>query len=257
MKILIFGSCSGTEPFADRHHTSFAMELNNRIYWFDAGENCSYTAYLMGVDLHAVSDIFISHPHMDHVGGLGNLLWNIRKLSAVNNSLPHFDGVRVYSPNMQTLNAVLTILKQAEGNYQTSYPTTFKKVFDGVLMENNDIQVEAIHNNHLVQTSEGWQSFSFRIHAENKKLVYSGDIAGVDDLDEFLKDGCDALLMETGHHAAEDICRYIVEKQYLVKSIYFLHHGRRILHDFDGELQRCKDVFPNVYFCNDKDVFTI
>ncbi|MDD6563518.1 MAG: hypothetical protein PUF08_00410, partial [Clostridiales bacterium] len=64
MKFYIFGSCSGTEPFKGRHHTAWALELNGRIYWFDAGETCSYTAHLMGVELLAVSDIFISHPHM-------------------------------------------------------------------------------------------------------------------------------------------------------------------------------------------------
>ena len=59
MKLFIFGSCSGTEPITDRHHTAFAIEINKRIYWLDAGENCSYTAHLMGVDLLRVSDIFI------------------------------------------------------------------------------------------------------------------------------------------------------------------------------------------------------
>jgi hypothetical protein len=65
------------------------------------------------------------------------------------------------------------------------------------------------------------------------------------------------LFIETGHHAAEDICNYIVEKQYSVKSLYFLHHGRKILNDFDAVLQRCKIIFQNVYFCNDKDEFYI
>lgn len=257
MKFLIFGSCSGMLPVADRHHTSFAIAINDRIYWFDAGENCSRTAYLMGVDLLAVSDIFISHPHMDHVGGLGNLLWNIRKLSIQSNTPPRFDGVRVYSPNMHTLDGVLTILQHTEGNYQTAYPPIFKKVNDGVLLDNNDIQIQALHNHHLEQTSDGWQSFSFRIIAENKKIIYSGDIKSIEDLHKFLKDGCDALFIETGHHKAEDICRYILERQYSVKQLYFLHHGRRILTNFDGVLQQCKDIFANVYFCNDKDVFTI
>lgn len=73
MKIYIFGSCSRTEPMEGRHHTAFAIEINGKVYWFDAGENCSHTAHLMGVDLLLVSDIFISHPHTDHVAGLVNL----------------------------------------------------------------------------------------------------------------------------------------------------------------------------------------
>lgn len=257
MKISIFGSCSGTLPFEGRHHTSFAIEINNRVYWFDAGENCSYTAYLMGIDLLSVSDIFISHPHMDHIGGLGNLLWNIRKFSTQYNTLPHFGDVKVYSPNLQPLNGLLTLLKHTEGNYKTEYSTLFEKITDGILLQNQDIQVEALHNHHLEKTEDGWQSFSFRITAEDKKIIYSGDIQSLDDLSDFLKDGCDALFIETGHHTAEDICQAILEKGYAVKELYFLHHGRKILNDPSGVLQRCKNIFPSTHICNDKDVFSL
>ena len=243
MKISIFGSCSGTLPFDGRHHTAFAITVNDRTYWFDAGENSSYTAYLMGVDLLSISDIFISHPHMDHIGGLGNLLWNIRKLSTQSGTLPYFGGVSVYSPNLETLSGILTTLKHTEGNYQTDYSTAFHKITDSVLLENQDVKVEAIHNHHLPQTDDGWQSFSFRITAENKRLIYSGDIHSIEDLSEFLKDGCDTLFIETGHHDAEVICKRIRQKGYAVNALYFLHHGRKILNDFEGVLRRCKNLF--------------
>lgn len=112
----IFGSCAGTEPIAGRHHTALAIEINNRFYWFDAGESCTYTAYLMGIDLLRVADIFISHVHMDHVGGLQNLLWTIRKLSIVKKQFPQFGDINVYMPNMDTWNGILSVLENSEGN---------------------------------------------------------------------------------------------------------------------------------------------
>lgn len=255
MKCYVFGSCSGTEPMEGRHHTSLALEINGRIYWFDAGENCSYTAHLMGVDLLRVSDVFISHTHMDHVGGLGNLLWNIRKLSGVKNKLPCYGGVQIYIPNLETFDAVLTILKNTEGNYKTAYQTLVKKVSDSILLKNDDIEVVARHNFHLPPKGDEWQSFSFCITAEDKKIIYSADVKSLEDLQEFLEDGCDVLIMETGHHKAEDVCEKIVGSDYMVKEIYFLHHGRAILNDFEGSLKRCKEIFPNVRFCNDGDIF--
>ena len=257
MKLYIFGSCSGTEPFEGRHHTALAFETNGRIYWFDAGETCSYTAHLMGVDLLAVSDIFISHPHMDHVGGLGNLLWNIRKLSVVKKTLPHYGDVVVYTPNTETFDGILSVLRNTEGHYEAGYNTVCRRITDSVLLKDENIEVTALHNSHLPPTESGWESFSFCIKAQGKKIVYSGDVGGIEDLSEFLADGCDVLLMETGHHRAEDICREINDKCFSVKTIYFLHHGLSILGDFEGSLNRCRRIFPSVTFCNDRDVFEI
>ena len=69
MEIFVLGSCSGTEPQAGRHHTSWVLRYRNELYWFDAGENCSYTAHLAGLDLLTSRAVFISHPHIDHIGG--------------------------------------------------------------------------------------------------------------------------------------------------------------------------------------------
>jgi len=257
MKLYIFGSCSGTEPVEGRHHTAFAFELNDRIYWFDAGENCSYTAHLMGVDLLRVSDIFISHTHMDHVGGLGNLLWNIRKISNRTNKLPMYGDVKVYIPNEITFKGILTILENTEGNYKTKYNTLSEKITDGIILKNDDIEVIAVHNMHMPKYENEWSSFSFVIKAEGKKVVYSGDIKEFEELSFVLEDGCDLLLMETGHHTAKDICLKIKEAGYQINEIYFLHHGRDILNDYDKELSKASEINTSVKFCNDKDVFNI
>ena len=102
MKIHFLGTCAGTEPMPGRKHASIAVESGKNIYWFDAGEGCSYTAHLLGIDLLKVNKVVISHTHMDHVGGLGNLLWNIRKLVIMRKQLPLHGGIEVYLPNMET-----------------------------------------------------------------------------------------------------------------------------------------------------------
>jgi len=257
MKLLIFGSCSGTEPMEGRHHTAFALEINGHIYWFDAGENCSYTAHLMGIDLLRVSDIFISHTHMDHVGGLGNLLWNIRKLVWVKKELPAYGDVTVHIPNTETFDGVMTVLKNTEGNYKNEYDTICRKITDGALLKNEDIEVFAKHNFHLPETEMGWQSFSFVIKAEGKKIIYSGDLGDFDDITDLLSEGCDLLLMETGHHSADEVCNKIKDCGYNVKEIYFLHHGREILYNYEDVLERCRKICPSVELCNDRDVFEI
>lgn len=48
VKIHILGSCSGTEPYADRHHTSVAVETEKGLYWLDAGECNHHLAHEEG-----------------------------------------------------------------------------------------------------------------------------------------------------------------------------------------------------------------
>ena len=37
MKIHIWGCLSGTEPMPGKHHTSWALEKDGILWWFDAG----------------------------------------------------------------------------------------------------------------------------------------------------------------------------------------------------------------------------
>ena len=257
MKITFLGTCAGTEPMPTRNHTSFCIEENGRVYWFDAGENCSYTAHLMGLDLLSVSDIFISHPHMDHVGGLGNLLWNIQKLTLVTKDLPHFNGITVHTPNLNTVDGVRMILRHTEGGFNIKFPLNVNKISDGLLLKNDDIEVTAQHNLHMPENENGFQSFSFQIFAEGKKIVCSGDVKAIEEIENLIQSGCDVLLMETGHHCPQEICQKIVQNKWDVKKLLFMHHGRQILYNYDELLPKCRAIFENTHFCNDKDVFEI
>ena len=99
--------------------------------------------------------------------------------------------------------------------------------------------------------------FVFGANAENKKIVYSADVSDIDDIKDFISDGCDILLVETGHHNSQEICKKIKEHNYPIAQLMFLHHGRAILADYDGELKRCQQIIPSVIFCNDGDVYDI
>ena len=257
MKLYIFGSCSGTEPKPDRHHTALAFEINKRLYWFDAGENCSYTAHLMGLDLLCVSDIFISHPHMDHVGGLTNLLWTIRKMTIVTKELPRYNSITVHTPNLNVYNGARMILRDTEGGFDIQYPLTANKVSDGLVLKNDDIEVTAQHNLHMPENENGFQSFSYQILAEGKKIIYSGDVKAIEEIENLIQSDCDVLLMETGHHCPQEICQKIVQNKWDVKKLIFVHHGRQILYNYDELLPKCRAIFENTHFCNDKDIFEI
>jgi len=239
MNICFLGTCSGTEPIPGRRHTSVLLETGGAVYVFDAGEGCAHTAHLLGYDLRRVRRIVISHPHMDHVGGLGNLLWTIRKLRYIGGK-PLGHDIEVHTPCMDTFDGFMKVLKRSEGKYVSDFAVIPRPVRDGPVFEDPGIRVSAMHNGHLAfEPGEGWLSYSFLIECEEKKIVYSGDIKEIAELDPWMP--CDALLVETGHHVPAEIAMHAAGKG--ARKLIYMHHGRTIMDDPAGQLAKVRAIF--------------
>ncbi|HOG50367.1 MAG TPA: MBL fold metallo-hydrolase, partial [Lentisphaeria bacterium] len=229
MKLFFLGTCSGTEPMPGRHHVSWVLQLYEKLYWFDAGECCSHTAHVLGLNLQNIRAVFITHCHMDHVGGLANLLWTIRKLDTVR-PRQDFGPVDVYMPSLTTWEGTMMTLGETEGGFAIKFPLNAHHAQPGLVFDDGAVVVEALENQHLPPG----KSLSYRIRAENRAIVFSGDVHALEELEPWFDD-CDLLLMETGHHKVEPICRTISQRPG-VKRLGFIHHGREILRDPDAAL---------------------
>ncbi len=243
MEFYFLGTCAGTEPIEGRNHSSFAIKKDENVYIFDAGENCSRTAHLMGLDLLSIKAIFISHTHMDHVGGLANLLWQIRKISRLKKTKPKSENINIYIPNLETYEGIWKILKNTEHNFAIDYKMTANKVNDGVIFDDGEIKVTAFHNHHIQRNEDvlNWLSFSYRIECEGKRVVYSGDIFNCTELDVAIGDYADMLIIETGHNGVDKIYEYIKDKN--VDKICFTHHGREIINYPEQSEKKVNEYF--------------
>ena len=229
----MFGACSGTEAVKDFHHVALAIEENDSYYWFDAGEDCVWSANMMDVEFEKIKGIFLSHQHIDHNGGLLSLLHSISKRE-FRYGIKMVDGViRLFMPNMKIGQKFVDLMPYLGIPYRGASPVDVKEVKDGVVFEDETAKITAFHNHHVQnEEGDGWKSFSYVIETKSKRIVFSGDVRDMHDLDEMLEKECDLLLVETGHHKVADVCDYVNSKD--VKRCVFIHHGREILGDFEG-----------------------
>ena len=243
MKVHIFGSLSGTEPRSGRHHTAWALELNNGdLYWFDAGENSARSAYLMGLNLFQLKSVFISHSHIDHIGGIFNLFGVIKKMRTLSGEETpckidlHLPRPDIEGPLMQLMNAF--------HNVPPCTDIVTSTLNGGDFFDDGSVQVEVLANEHI-KVPEGAkpESFSFRITSGSKTIIYSGDVRSVEEIAPWCREGADLLLMENGHHSPPWLCARLKELKCPLKWILFIHQGREYLNFPQETLRKCRNAW--------------
>ena len=238
VKVHILGTLAGTEPQKGRHHTSWVLELaNGDIYIFDAGENCGRAAYFRGIDLTRLKAVFVSHFHADHTAGLIHLFAVISKIRRRDNALPAVK-TDVYLPDQPLTDIFIPALK-AFGSFPPGVEFSTHLIKDGTVFDDGTVKIRMMGNDHVkVAKGEPKRAYSFRIEVAGKKIIYSGDVRKPAELDSWVKEGCDLLMMETGHHSSVKVCERWKDEP--VKHLLFIHHGREYLAYPFETLRKCR-----------------
>jgi ribonuclease BN (tRNA processing enzyme) len=219
------GTASGI-PTKKRNNVSVALNVNDIFYLLDAGEQCAASILRNDIDYNKIRAIFISHMDVDHFAGIPMLiksmiLWAHRK-SPLKLFVPEkaMGDVKNCLKMMYMLDEILEFqLEILPIREMSAYEDeNISMTFHG----NKHIKNRLLRNSLIIEKYPDIQleSFSFNIFTQTRKIVYSGDLALINEMDSFI-DNTDILFSELAHFSPKCLFEYISSKN--VKRTICLH----------------------------------
>lgn len=241
MKIKFIGTSHGV-PEAGRFNSSARVEVENSLYYIDAGAPVVNLLINEGRHPSEVKTFFITHCHGDHI-----------------NMLPHFVDLCHWYYKDADFTAFVPELDVIENIY--SYVESLKEgkidrdrerlvlATEGALYEDENIKVTAIPTGHLQHA--GRPSFAYRIEDDSHSVVFTGDLSGGLSAGELDAIACsapsDAVIIEKAHYSLDALLPYLDRMP--TKELWFTH----VNSSFD-ELRSLDGKYPfRVRIANDGD----
>ncbi len=206
--VKVLGSSSGIAT-ANRFHSSVLIKSNNKLYLFDCGEPVSSLLVRNGFNPAKVEKIFISHMHIDHLGGLPQLIQYMqitRREEQLHIYMPQ-EGLKVFQEFLQSVYLFKEIM---------AFDLSLHSIDE---LENNatgGFSVIAVPNTHLQSLAQfgaeyGYvnkgESYSFiaALKEDDRviRIAYTGDIANCSELDVLLQSRVELLITEFAHFSIE------------------------------------------------------
>ena len=220
VKIKILGSSSGV-PTKKRYPASILLSIDKDIYLLDCGDSSSSLLVRNGVSYNKIKSVFISHMDPDHSSGIFML---IQLMELTGRRLP----LKVFVPQeaVDGLNKYLEIVYLFKELLHFNLEILPIKE-EGFTYRDKNLTLSAYLNNHLKdRLKEKYphlklQSYSFLLEAEGKRIVYSGDVSKVEDLEPLLKEDIELLISEIAHFKPEELFKFLLKKK--VKKIILTH----------------------------------
>lgn len=208
-QFVTLGTGGGPLTRVKRSEPANALVVNGAVYLFDAGDGTQRQLAAAGLSVHAVRAVFVSHHHIDHVGGLAPLLvtrWLLNEriplpvigppgMTAMVDGIAaayratELAPITIGGPPMPAIRATLA---PQELSGTLDVPT--------LVYQDANIRVLAITNDHYhfpsgSASAVAARSYAFRIETAGRIIVYTGDSGPSAHL-QLLAAGCDLLVSE-------------------------------------------------------------
>lgn len=233
MKVHFVG-CSNANPNPGFGQAGLLIETHGRLYLFDCGDGVPTKLWLEpGLDWSGFTAVFVTHLHADHVGGLLVLMQLLHQRAKSHPEWPigRAGVLEIYLPDP-------LLADLFEELVELTHPVCFAWAFkpyagEGVIYRDDRLTVESRPSAH------GAAAHAFRITAEDRRIVYSGDLAAPAEIAD-LCDRADLVVMEGAHFPLEDIPPALAGRG--IQSVALNHLADDRIADPDGSLAAVADL---------------
>lgn len=200
------GTGGGPRVQVKRSQPANALVVEGAVYLFDVGDGTLRQLTVAGLPIQSVRAVFLSHLHVDHVGGLGSFIAN-RWVMAARAPIPVI-GPPGTDHMVRGMVAAFAPTERAPLGMPTDPPmaaTVRPRDLDpgmdtpAIIYDDGVVKVTAVTNSHynLAPGDPGAneRSYSFRMEARGRSIVFTGD-TGPSEKVEALARGADLLVSE-------------------------------------------------------------
>ena len=215
MKITFLGSSHGV-PAANRYCSCTMLEINDSLYFIDAG--CPLLDVLLrrGEDLNRIRAVFTTHLHGDHVYGLFSFIdlcnWYFKDVHA-----------RIYLTEQAGIDDLRHLIMTTQGIPLDHERLSFHLVQPGPVYEDENIRITAMPTRHLEHANR--PAYSYLVEAEGKRILFSGDLSNHLNLGDFpvlaLEEETDLFICEMAHFGIDEVAPYLATCK--TRQIIFNH----------------------------------
>lgn len=243
MRIVFFGSSHGV-PEANRRCSCTMIEVGENRYFIDMGTAAIEQLRTRSIPVESVKAITVTHMHGDHTDGLVSFVdlcnWYFKKAN------PIFVLPEPIDRTKNALSAWLECLGQTMRDFD------FRPVQEGVCYQDEVIKITAFKTQHTDM------SFAFLVEAENKRVLFSGDLSMRGPTADFpvsvFEKPVDLAVCECAHFSAKAYLPIFKDCENL-KALCFNHYGDCFMGSI-FEVRKALDNIP-VYIAEDGTEFNL
>ncbi len=186
MRVTVLGSGDAFGA-GGRLHSAYLIEAPGASFLLDCGPSILQAAKRVHWDLARLDAVLLTHLHGDHFGGVPFLFMEYRY------ETPRTRPLIIYGPvgTEKRIKALFQVLYERTAADPHPFPVEYHELSPGDVAKVGGARVTAIGVHHVPELV----AFAYRVEAEGRSLLYSGDTAWTDELAEHAR-GVDLFVCE-------------------------------------------------------------